>query len=386
MHLARWIVRLVVVAAAAITLTGCPSLSPRAEAPPSLDNADALARQGDQMGAARMYEALAEQNSGTDRNEYLFRAARAYLDGRRPEEAARVLAAIEQPLTAQQSVEKPLLEIELALARGQGQQAWQRIGTLTEPRTAPEALHFWRLKQQAAFAAGRPNDAVVAQTSLERWLPSVQELRQSRINLLASLRDASERNIRIDPRAVTDPTIRGWLELGPIAATAARSPNASIADIDAWRSRYPNHPASDIVRSELLSQQFQQQQPTIGGGGVGGAHIALLLPISGRNSAVAATVRDGFMTAYYQTPEAQRTPINVYDTGETGIAENVARATQEGADIIVGPLTRDEVVAAAGISTRRPPILSLNFLPPGQPAPAGFYQYALSPEDEARLA
>ncbi len=111
-----------------------------------------------------------------------------------------------------------------------------------------------------------------------------------------------------------------------------------------------------------------------------------LLPISGRNGAIATTIRDGFMTAYYQTPEAQRTPINIYDTGETGIAENVARATQEGADIIVGPLTRDEVVAAAGIVTRRPPILALNFLPTGQPAPTGFFQYALSPEDEARLA
>ncbi len=384
MHLARWIVRLIVVAAAAFTLTGCPSLNPRAEAPPSVDNADALARRGDQMGAARMYEALAEQNSGTDRNEYLFRAARAYLDGRRPEEAARVLAAIEQPLTAQQSVEKPLLEVELALARGQGQQAWQRIGTLTEPRTAPEALHFWRLKQQAAFAAGRPNDAVVAQTSLERWLPSVQELRQSRINLLASLRDASERNIRIDPRSATDPTIRGWLELGPIAAAAARSPNASIADVDAWRSRYPNHPASDIVRSELLNQQVQQ--PTVLTGGTAGAHIALLLPITGRQSAAATTVRDGFMTAYYQTPEGQRKPITVYDTGDTGIADAVGRATQEGADIIVGPLTRDEVIAAAGLVTRRPPILALNFLPPSQPAPNGFYQFALSPEDEARLA
>jgi outer membrane PBP1 activator LpoA protein len=383
MHLARWIVRLVVVAAAAITLTGCPSLSPRAEAPPSLDNADALARQGDQMGAARMYEALAGQNSGTDRNEYLFRAARAYLDGHRPEEAARVLAAAEQPLTAQQSAEKPLLEVELALARGQGQQAWQRIGTLPEPRTPPEALRYWRLKQQAAFAAGRPNDAVVAQISLERWLPTVQELRQSRINLLASLRELSERNIRIDPRAAADPTIRGWLELGPIAAAAARSPNASIADVDAWRSRYPNHPANDIVRSELLNQQPQQ---ILGGGANGGARIALLLPITGRQSAAATTVRDGFMTAYYQTPEGQRKPITVYDTGDTGIAEAVGRATQEGADIIVGPLTRDEVVAAAGLVTRRPPILALNFLPPSQPAPNGFYQFALSPEDEARSA
>ena len=387
MHSARWISRLLVVAVAGWALTGCPSLSPRAESPPSVDNADALARSGDLAGAGRMYEALAGENSASDRNEYLFRAARAYLSAHRPEDAARVLAGIEQPaLTAQQAIDKPLLEVDLALARGQGQQAWQRISALPEPRTAPEALHYWRSRQQAAFASGRINDAVIAQSSLERHLPGTQELRQSRVNLLASLRDASERNIRIDPRSASDPTIRGWLELGPIAAAAARSPNASIADVDAWRSRYPNHPASDIVRSELLNQQYsqQQQQPTIVSGG--GAHIALLLPISGRNGAIATTIRDGFMTAYYQTPEAQRTPINIYDTGETGIAENVARATQEGADIIVGPLTRDEVVAAAGLVTRRPPVLALNFLPTGQPAPNAFFQYALSPEDEARLA
>jgi uncharacterized protein len=92
------------------------------------------------------------------------------------------------------------------------------------------------------------------------------------------------------------------------------------------------------------------------------------------------------MTAYYQTPAQQRTPISVYDTGETGIAEAVAHAAQDGAQIIVGPLTRDEVVAAAGIVTQRPPILALNFLPADRPAPTAFYQFALSPEEEARLA
>jgi uncharacterized protein len=383
MYLTRWIVRLGIVVAATVALAGC--FAQRAELPPSVDTADALAHQGDQAGAGRMYEELAAQNTGTDRNGYFLRAAHAYLVARRPEDAARVLAQVEQPLTAQQSTDESLLGIELALARGQGQQAWQRINTFTEPRTAPDALRYWRLKQQTAFAAGRPNDAVTAQISLERWLPSVQDLRQSRNNLLTSLREASERNIRIEPRSATDPIVRGWLELGPIAAAAARSPNASIADVDAWRARYPNHPANDVVRSELLSQHFQQQPSIVGTNVSGGGLIALLLPISGRTAAAAITVRDGFMTAYYQTPEAQRTPINIYDTGEIPVAEAVARATHDGADIIVGPLTRDEVVAAAGLVMRRPPILALNFLPPSQPAPDGFYQYALSPEDEARL-
>src|SRR5215471_2729200 len=133
MHSARWISRLLVVAVAGWALTGCPSLSPRAESPPSIDNADALARSGDLMGAGHMYEALAGENSGSDRNEYLFRAARAYLSAHRPEEAARVLATVEQgAFTGQQAVEKPLLDVDLALARGQGQQAWQRISSIQE--------------------------------------------------------------------------------------------------------------------------------------------------------------------------------------------------------------------------------------------------------------
>jgi outer membrane PBP1 activator LpoA protein len=111
------------------------------------------------------------------------------------------------------------------------------------------------------------------------------------------------------------------------------------------------------------------------------------LPISGRAASASTQVRDGFMTAYYQSAPAQRPNVRVYDTGEGGgIADAVSRATQEGAEFIVGPLTREEVIAAAGLAAPHPPILALNFLPTDRPAPATFYQYALSPEDEARLA
>src|SRR5581483_5724597 len=368
---------LTVLAAAILTLAGCPSLGPRAGAPPSVDTAEALARQGDQAGAARMFEALAAQNSGADRTQYLFRAAHAYLAARRADDAARVLASIEPPLTPQQTAERGMLDVEVALARGQGAQAWQRISALPEPKTAPEASRYLRLKEQAAFAAGRPTDGVIAEVALERWLPSVQDLHQSRTALLGSLRDASEHGARIDPRSAPDATVRGWLELGPIAAAAARNPNGAVADIDAWRSRYQNHPANELVRSELLGRETQPPAQIE-------AHIALLLPLSGRQAAAGMNVRDGFLTAYYQTPVAQRAPIHIYDTSDAGIAETVARATQEDAQIIVGPLTREEVVAAAGLTNRRPPILALNFLPSDRPAPAAFYQFALSPEEEAR--
>jgi uncharacterized protein len=375
----RWIVRLVVIVTAAVTLTGCPSLTRQAELPPSVDRADALARQGDQVGAGRVYEALAAQNSGTDHNEFVFRAARAYLAARIPEEAARALTTVQTPLNPQQTSEYALLDVQVALARGDAAQAWQKISTLQPPGTVPEAVEYFKLRGQAAFAADRAADAVSAEIAAEPWLANAQELRQSRVNLLAQLRDASDHGIKIDPKTAANPVVRGWLELAPLAAAAARNPNAAIGEIEAWRARNPNHPANEIVRTQLLgSQQVQGLQAE--------AHIALLLPITGKAGAAATQVRDGFMTAYYQAAPAQRPHVRIYDTGEGGIADAIAHAAQEGAEFLVGPLTREEVIAAADLATPHPPLLALNFLPPERPAPATFYQYALSPEDEARLA
>jgi outer membrane PBP1 activator LpoA protein len=381
MLIARWIVRCAVLTAAALALTGCPSITRQVELPPSVDRAEALAHQGDQSGAAKVYEALAEQNSGADRNELVFRATRAYLTARLPEEAARVLTTVQQPLNPKQTQQYAFLDVEVTLARGQGAQAWQKVGAIPVPPTIPEAVEYFRIRQQAAFAAGRPADAVAAEISAEPWLSNAQELRQSRVDLLGELRDANDHGVKIDPRVSNEPVVRGWLELGPLAALAARNPNSAIPEIEAWRARNPNHPAAEIVRTQLLGAQQGQPIETAE------AHIALLLPISGRAAAASTQVRDGFMTAYYQSAPAQRPRVRVYDTGEGGgIADAIGRATQDGAEFIVGPLTREEVVAAAGLVSPHPPILALNFLPPDRPAPTTFYQYALSPEDEARLA
>src|SRR5579871_4360240 len=76
--------------AATLFLTGCPSLS--VGPPPSVDRAASLEQAGDSAGAARLYESLASQNSGTERNGYLLRATHAWLAAHRADEAARALA------------------------------------------------------------------------------------------------------------------------------------------------------------------------------------------------------------------------------------------------------------------------------------------------------
>jgi outer membrane PBP1 activator LpoA protein len=278
--------RLALFLAAAVLLAGCPSLGERGGPPPSIDRAEALEHAGDQAGAARVYEELAAQNSGGDRNNLLLRAAHGYLAARRPEDAARVLAQTEAPLSAEQTTDRALLNIELAIDRGQAQEALRQLHALPEPAAAAASARYRDLQGRAAALA------------------------------------AGER-----------------LQLSPPGQATGAAP-----------------------------------------------HIALLLPITGRAAAAAVSVRDGFMTAFYQTPATDRPNIRIYDTGTQSVADALTQATRQGADFIVGPLTREEVTAAAEFPAAHAPLLALNFLPPERPAPARFYQYALSPEDEARLA
>ena len=375
MH-ARWTVSLAALAAVTLVLAGCVSV-PQGPAP-SAEQAASLARQGNLAGAAQMYEAVANQSGGVQRNDFALEAAEAYLGAQRPDDAARVLDLLSPPLSAGEAFDRSLIEVRIALQHGQAARAWQLIQAVAQPQQAEPASRYLRLRQQVAFAAGQPAAGVEAEVQLEHWLLNAAAVQQSRVALLDQLRDAAERGVRIQPKAEKNRVVRGWLELAPLAAEAAQNPTAATAAATAWVANHPGHPAVEVVRSQLLGEQPQPLAAQ--------AHIALLLPITGSAGPLAASVRDGFLTAYYQTPPQQRPVVRVYDTGgDQSVADQIAAATQAGADIIVGPLTRQAVAAAAADRMQRPPLLALNFLPDGEQAPPLFFQFALSPVEEAKL-
>lgn len=375
MHV-RWTVRFAALAAVASVLAACVSV-PRA-APPTAARAAALAQAGQPAAAAKMYEALAEASRGAQRNDFELQATRAYLAAHQPDDAGRALSAVQQPYAPGQEFERALLSARITLSRGQAEQAWKQVAALATPEQADQAASYYRLKERIAFAAGRPADAVQAEMQLEHWLLKASAIEQSRVNLLYALRAASESGAKIQPALAADPVVRGWLELAPLAAEAAHHPTSAAPELSSWLARHPRHPAVDVVRSKLLGEQPQPLTAQ--------AHIALLLPISGPAGSAGVDVRDGFLTAYYQTPVEQRPSVRIYDTGgDESVASLIGRATQGGADFIVGPLLRPAVVGAAADAAQRPPMLALNFLPQGQPAPPLFFQFALNPAAEARM-
>src|ERR1700745_721393 len=141
----RPVLPLAPVVVAAALLSGCPSLSQRAELPPSIDRAQELERSGDVAGAARVYEELAAQNSGTDRTGLLLRAARDYLAAQRTDEAARVLGQAQGPFSAEQVTEQTLLNAQVALTRGQPQEALRLLNAIGVPTAGEQAARYREL-------------------------------------------------------------------------------------------------------------------------------------------------------------------------------------------------------------------------------------------------
>jgi uncharacterized protein len=112
--------------------------------------------------------------------------------------------------------------------------------------------------------------------------------------------------------------------------------------------------------------------------------IALLLPLTGEWQAVGEAIQAGFIAAN----EVQHKPltINIINTQQyRSISKSYQAAIQWGADLIIGPLLKSEVKALARQPRLQAPVLTLNYLEEqSEVVPANFYQFGLSPLDEAK--
>ena len=362
---------LAAVVALGVWLAGCSPLT-RLSYAPSPEQAATAVRQGRHPEAAAAYEQLAAANDAS-RQVYLLRATREWLAAGRVPEATRVLASVDAQLPANLRLEHELLEVEVGLGNNNVQQAWAELNALTTAATASDPVRYLDLRRRVALANFRPVDAVRAESSAESYLTNAGERRELRQKFLNELRAAHAAGQRFDVPATQDSLVRGWLELGSLANGGNGASLAAASAAAGWRSRYPNHPAQELVAEALPGLGTA---PPITGG------IALLLPLSGPAASAGATVRDGFKAAYAMLG-TNRGELHVYDTAG-GAPAALQQARNDGNGLIVGPLTKTEVAALADLGGSNVPILALNTLPAGRSAPIGLYQFALAPEDEAR--
>jgi outer membrane PBP1 activator LpoA protein len=339
--------------------------------------AEKLSRDGDYRGAAQAFEQAAAQAPGELRDRFLLRAAREYVRADQIDQASALLKRVSTTLPTADYALRAAVSAEINLQTQHPERALAELDRIPQPLPREDASDLLALRARALFAMNRPAAGITTALERERALDSQDEIRANRRLIWHGLQQSAAGNADFTAPPGSSATVVGYLDLGRAALTAARNPFTANEDLAAWRGRYPSHPANTLLNEDVL--------PELGVGLEYPAQIGLILPLSGRQQGAGTAVRDGFLAALLQQEQAKRPVINVYDSAEMGATTAYRRAVADGAQFIVGPLTKDDVTAIAASGETSVLTLALNQVADESSAPPSLmFQFALDPEEEAR--
>jgi outer membrane PBP1 activator LpoA protein len=343
-------------------------------------DADQQASLGNYAEASRRYEALAAQTVNAAKDHFLLKAAWFATQTNDPGRAQSLLDATSKSLSGSDAALRNAVGAAIALRGNQPDRALNLLDQIVLPLPDELTADILQLRTQVLFASGRVVLAVNAALERERVLKSTVELQQNRQLIWNGLKQAATAGRDLTPPPGANRAVAGWLELARLFASSQRDPFVFNRAVNEWRTRYPAHPASELVG-------LTPTTPVMVTRNAGGDHLALLLPLSGKQQAAGIAVRDGFLAALLQQPENTRPAIQIYNTA-TGAVDVYKRAVNEGANFVIGPLLKEDVQALAATQEVSVATLALNSLADSptetQTAPAAMFQFALDPEDEAR--
>ena len=308
-------------------------------------------------------------------SELRLQAAEQYIKAQDINAAVRALTGVnEQALSADQRVLPAILRAEMALQQGHPLPALNVL-----PPPAPGYRPEYNDRIQSAYAEGlfQIGDlpyAVEALVQREAYLTNREDIARNRAALWDRLMQAPLAPSMFERARALDSTTQGWLELARLARSVWADPDARRAAAADWRQTFFGHPAADQYLAEALGRAAESATPP--------ARVALLLPQTGPFAVPGQAVRDGFMTAWMLGGGFGE--VHVFDTGDGDVYAVLQAALAISPDIIVGPLRKEAVDTVASASTNGIPVLALNQGTDSARAIGRKYQFALSPEEEAR--
>ncbi|WP_423062944.1 penicillin-binding protein activator [Candidiatus Paracoxiella cheracis] len=363
----RWLVTLLFCSVA--LLASCAHVGPRYGA---ANNQPTL--------SANDYIQLAAQSQGAKKQEYLLLAADRLTQDRKIQAAENLLNDMsDSVLTPAQQVEKQILQAQLQLSKHQPDQAFALLNQAAASNTA--LANNWQVKLHQLLAdtyqaQGNYLASITQEGEALALLPS--NAREA--NLLQtweSLQSLSPETLQNLQQQATTPYQHGWLSLVLISNQTQNS-QSLLQALKNWQQQYPNHPARVLLANIQSSNIALHTMPK---------RIALLLPTTGPLAKQGNAIRNGFFAAYYSAKKQGYTPtITVFNTNSGDINTIYQKAVQQGADFVVGPLTKANLTKLVNTSKIQVPTLALNTLSANDDKILNLYQFGLSPIDEARQA
>ena len=171
-------------------------------------------------------------------------------------------------------------------------------------------------------------------------------------------------------RQAEEPSERAWWQLIKAFNEALTAQEQQVG-WEHWRTRHPEHVAARLPPSALVDID------------PGPARIALFLPFSGLLASAGETVRDGLLSAYFVSGAPSRQSIHIYDTATASVSALYQQALEDGADAIVGPLSKENAADMWALDPTVPTLI-LNTVAARDQERSHPIQFALTVEDEAR--
>jgi outer membrane PBP1 activator LpoA protein len=332
-------------------------------------HAEQLASQGQFDQAIQAYLELARQTGDTDH--YRILAADVYREEGAIEQAIPLLDQVRRPrLEAEDAARYDLLRAELALVHHDAHTALQLT---TQPTPVPPTLEL-RLLELRARAMEAGGDLWGAARTRVQMDPQLEGLdhSQNRKQILDLLGRLGVEPLKRRGAAMqSGDRMLPWIneELTQLGVPVAQPQ----PDLD--------QPVGTMLPGAGANVREGYRMP---------AQVALLLPLGGNFSGASGAIRQGFFAAYADAARtnAPRANVRVYDSG--GTADSALKAYQQaagdGAQLVVGPLTRAEVAAVFGQAQLPVPLLALNHPDDKSLPAASATEFGLLPESEGAQA
>jgi len=324
---------------------------------------------------ARAYLALANKQEGSEQHTLLLMAAGRFIQDGEWQQSRAILAQI-NPLSVETSDEKKILLAKISLMRAEPRSVMANLASVQAVNQLPTyyQAQYHDLLAQTYQSSGNLADSVAERIKLEHLLPDNVSRSNNRRTLWLSLTNLPIEEL--DTLILESPkgsVLQGWMKLANLSRKYNNQPNMMLTQLEQWQYEYPHHPGITLLPESLEDMRSRLYPPP--------KKIALLLPLTGILAGPGLAIKEGFLAAYEASGASQWTKIKFYDTNIMAVATLYEQACAEGAEYIVGPLTKADVSTVATLPHPVPTLL-LNDV--HSPLSTNAYQFGLSPTLEAR--
>lgn len=307
-----------------------------------------------------------------ERNDFALLTVRTLIKENKLGQATTLLNSLVELNNDEQKLEKVLLQATLATAQHQDQTAQTLLTNLNLNQLSnAQKSRYYQLLSQLDLNQRNYLGAIQALIQSQNLTNDLQQKQQNNDQIWAILRQIPQDQLNSLTTSNNNLELQGWLELIKLYNDNISQPAQLNIALQQWKLAHPRHIATYLLPTELQRVSTFQQ--------INLHQIALILPLSGNGKLIGQTIEQGFLAAKGNSPIT----VKIYDSQQENISQLIAKAKQEGADAIVGPLLKSEVnslVQQANLNNLT--VLALNTTTNPQNIPQLCY-FALAPEDEA---